>query len=122
MCNVWQGSFPEHNTVEDGHLTTAPVKAYRPNGFGLWNTVGNVWEWCEDRFAADTYARRAGEAPVHAPLGPTSDADGGDRRVFRGGSYLCHDSYCHRYRVAARSGNTPDSASGNVGFRCANNA
>ena len=113
-CNVWQGRFPNHNTAEDGHVTTAPVKAYRPNGLGLWNTSGNAWEWCADWFSSDYYAT----SPVRDPAGPTE----GTTRVMRGGSYLCHDSYCHRYRLAARSSNTPDSSSANLGFRCANDA
>ncbi|MGI8987902.1 MAG: formylglycine-generating enzyme family protein [Nocardioidaceae bacterium] len=113
-CNIWQGEFPIHNTGEDGHLTTAPVKAYRPNRLGLWNCSGNVWEWCSDWFSPTWYAR----PPSRDPVGP----DHGSARVMRGGSYLCHDSYCHRYRVAARSSSTPDSFSGNLGFRCANDA
>lgn len=118
LCNIWQGEFPHRNTAEDGHLGTAPVKTYAPNGYGLWNTVGNVWEWCADWFATDTYQRHAGSLVIN-PLGP-DEPDPGNRRVMRGGSYLCHDSYCYRYRVAARSGNTPDSAASNIGFRCAN--
>jgi sulfatase modifying factor 1 len=114
MCNIWQGRFPTINTLDDGHLTTAPVKSYRPNGYGLWNTAGNVWEWCSDWFDSDYYA----SAPTGSPSGPET----GQNRVMRGGSYLCHDSYCNRYRVAARSSNTPDSASANIGFRCANSA
>lgn len=110
-CNIWQGAFPSENTVEDGYLTTAPVRSYAPNGYGLWQTVGNVWEWCEDVYAADTYERAVDI--VHDPVGPSVDGP----RVMRGGSYLCHDSYCNRYRNAARSSNTPDSSSGNVGFR-----
>ncbi|MFI0036447.1 formylglycine-generating enzyme family protein [Streptomyces mutabilis] len=113
-CNIWQGRFPHTNTAEDGHLTTAPVKAYRPNGFGLWNTAGNVWEWCSDWFSPTYYAH----SPREDPHGPGT----GTARVMRGGSYLCHDSYCNRYRVAARSSNTPDSSSANLGFRCANDA
>lgn len=111
-CNTWHGSFPHHSTLDDGYLTTAPVQSFRPNGFGLWNMAGNVWEWCADVFAADTYAR----SPEYDPRGPTAGAE----RVLRGGSYLCHESYCNRYRVAARSHNAPDSTSANVGFRCAN--
>lgn len=113
-CNIWQGTFPNDNTRADGYLTTAAVRAYAPNGHGLWNTAGNVWEWCADWFSPATYARRAG-APVQDPSGPGA----GTERVMRGGSFLCHDSYCHRYRVAARSSNTPDSTAANIGFRVA---
>jgi formylglycine-generating enzyme len=100
-CNIWQGSFPEHNTCEDGHYGTAPVDSFEPNGFGLFNTSGNAWEWCADWF--------------DDPAGPGS----GRGKVIRGGSYLCHESYCNRYRVAARSRNTPDSSTGHMGFRVA---
>lgn len=113
-CNIWQGDFPVRNTVDDGYLTTAPVKSYRPNGHGLWNMAGNTWEWCADRFSPTYYS----QSPATDPPGP----DTGTTRVMRGGSYLCHDSYCNRYRVAARSSNTPESGSGNLGFRCANDA
>lgn len=114
MCNIWQGRFPTANTLDDGHLTTAPVKSFAPNAYGLWNTAGNVWEWCSDWFDPDYYAI----APRTSPRGPET----GQARVMRGGSYLCHESYCNRYRVAARSSNTPDSAAANIGFRCANSA
>lgn len=114
--NVWQGAFPTHNTLEDGYLTTAPVRAFRPNSYGLRQMVGNVWEWCSDVFDPRWY-RISG---VDDPLGPGSGQgpDGGTWRVMRGGSYLCHDSYCYRYRVSARSANTTDSATANLGFRC----
>jgi formylglycine-generating enzyme required for sulfatase activity len=95
--NVWQGTFPSQNTGEDGWLGTAPVDAYEPNGHGMLNMSGNVWEWCADRFDRQS-------------------------RAIRGGSYLCHASYCNRYRVAARSFNTPDSSTGNMGFRVARDA
>ncbi|NGO10287.1 formylglycine-generating enzyme family protein [Streptomyces sp. HC44] len=108
-CNIWQGRFPFRNTAEDGYEGTAPVDAFPPNGFGLFNTSGNVWEWCADWWGTDH-----GAGPHVDPTGP----DHGPARVMRGGSYLCHDSYCNRYRVAARTGNTPDSSSGNTGFRC----
>lgn len=107
--NVWQGVFPRHNTGEDGYLATAPVGAFPPNGYGLHEMSGNVWEWCGDWFDPGYYAI----SPLESPRGP----DSGERRVIRGGSYLCHHSYCHRYRVAARSASPPGSSSGNCGFR-----
>ena len=113
-CNVWQGDFPDRNTEEDGYLSTAPVGSYRANGFGLFNTSGNVWEWCTDWFSAD-YGRAA---PRDNPIGPAA----GSGRVIKGGSYLCHDSYCNRYRAGARSSNTPDSSTGNMGFRVVRSA
>lgn len=108
-CNIWQGEFPHRNSAEDGWLTTAPVRTYFPNGYGLWQTVGNVWEWCGDWFSPDYYR----ESPTHEPQGPPQ----GEARVLRGGSYLCHDSYCNRYRNSARTSNTPSSSMGNAGFR-----
>ncbi|WP_436800928.1 formylglycine-generating enzyme family protein [Streptomyces avermitilis] len=95
--NTWQGDFPQVSSRPGGATGTVAVTSYEPNGFGLHNTSGNVWEWCADRFAPGA----------------------GDERVIRGGSYLCHASYCNRYRVAARSRNTPDSSTGHGGFRCA---
>jgi formylglycine-generating enzyme required for sulfatase activity len=114
LCNIWQGEFPMRNTGADGHLGTAPVKSYRPNGYGLYNVVGNVWEWCADWFSADFH--RTG--PRENPAGPLK----GTARVMRGGSHMCHESYCNRYRVAARSSNTPESSAGNIGFRVADGA
>ena len=108
-ANIWQGAFPTHNTMEDGYLTTAPVRSFTPNGYGLWQSVGNVWEWCADWFSPHYYTASARQNPT----GPGS----GTARVMRGGSYLCHISYCNRYRNAARTSNTPDSSMGNAGFR-----
>jgi formylglycine-generating enzyme required for sulfatase activity len=112
--NVFQGTFPTDNSGADGWLGTAPVDAFAPNGYGLHNVTGNVWEWCADWFDAGYYQR----SPDRDPAGP----DSGTHRVMRGGSYLCHASYCRRYRVSARSANTPDSSTGNLGFRVAADA
>jgi len=113
-CNIWQGTFPTNNTMDDGFTGTAPAKSFKPNNYGLYNMAGNIWEWCSDRFSHTFHV----SGPREDPQGPPS----GTNRVIRGGSYLCHDSYCSRYRVAARSSNTPDSSTGNMGFRCAQNA
>ena len=111
QMNVFQGEFPGGNTGADGYFGTAPVNAFEPNGYGLYNVCGNVWEWCEDWLDVGYY----GTSPATSPRGPAS----GRLRVQRGGSYLCHASYCRRYRVSARFGSEPDSTSGNVGFRVA---
>lgn len=112
LCNIWQGEFPVNNTLEDGYAGTAPARSFPPNQYGLYNVSGNVWEWTADWFST-TYHREGG--PNHNPKGPQE----GNAKVIRGGSYLCHQSYCNRYRVAARSSNTPESSTGNLGFRCA---
>lgn len=109
--NVWNGTFPSHNTLEDGYPGTCPVDAFEPNAYGLHNMTGNVWEWTADWFHPTWHAT----GPREQPAGPPT----GTARALRGGSYLCHDSYCRRYRVSARMGNTPDTSTGNIGFRCA---
>lgn len=111
LMNVFQGDFPSHDRGDDGWAGTCPVASFPPNGFGLHEVTGNVWEWNADWFSPDTYRRGASRNPVGPP--------DGTRRVMRGGSYLCHDSYCRRYRVDARSSNAPDSSSGNLGLRVA---
>ena len=118
-CNIWQGVFPDENSADDGYKGTAPVDAYEPNGYGLYNLSGNVWEWTHDWFSP-TFHIETGHinAPRDNPQGPPR----GQAKTIRGGSYLCHDSYCNRYRVAARTSNTPDSSTGNLGFRCVRDA
>ena len=109
--NVWQGTFPNENTCADGFYGVAPVDAFPPNGYGLHNATGNVWEWCSDWFSIDFHTRDTRTDPK----GPAR----AENRSTRGGSYLCHDSYCRRYRVAARNSMEPSSTTGNTGFRCA---
>ena len=110
--NTFQGDFPDHDSAEDGYAGTAPVTAYRPNGYGLYNMTGNIWEWVSDRFGPRP---EPAESPARDPEGPAT----GYARVQRGGSYLCHDSYCDRYHVHSRTQNHPDSSAGNNGFRVA---
>ena len=108
-CNIWQGTFPSKNTAKDGYEGTAPVDTFEPNGYGLYNMSGNVWEWCGDWWSATYHL----DGPRQDPQGPPE----GQAKVTKGGSYLCHVSYCNRYRVAARTHNTPDSSTGHIGFR-----
>ncbi|XP_047527085.1 formylglycine-generating enzyme [Vanessa atalanta] len=100
MANIWQGTFPNHNSAKDGYVGTNPVHLFPQNDFGLYNIAGNVWEWTEDFWSNDNP----------------------NEKVKKGGSYLCHRSYCYRYRCSARSHNTDDSSAGNLGFRCAKSA
>ncbi len=111
-CNIWQGTFPEVDTAEDGYSGTCPAKSYRPNGYGLYCMTGNVWEWCHDWFSP-TWHQQA-DATRHDPTGPLT----GQRKSQRGGSFLCHVSYCNRYRLAARTSNSPDTSASNTGLRC----
>jgi sulfatase modifying factor 1 len=113
LCNIWQGRFPTRDTGEDGYTGVCPVDAFPPNGHGLHSITGNVWEWCADWFSTSFAA-----SALHDPAGPAA----GDNKVMKGGSFLCHASYCNRYRVGARTKNTPDSATANIGFRCVKSA
>ncbi|HSL56942.1 MAG TPA: formylglycine-generating enzyme family protein [Acidimicrobiales bacterium] len=113
-ANVFQGDFPLVDTAADGWAGTSPVGAFAPNALGLVDMIGNVWEWTADRFSVERFA---GWSADEVPADPTGPAEG-DRRVLKGGSYLCHASYCRRYRPSARMGSTPDSTAGNIGFRC----
>ncbi|MEM9882415.1 MAG: formylglycine-generating enzyme family protein [Planctomycetota bacterium] len=128
-CNVWQGRFPVENDAADGFVGTCPVTAFTPNGYDLSNVCGNVWEWTNDWFSA-TWHVEENEATRVNPIGPVPPPppppERGDakpqaafsHKVQKGGSYLCHASYCNRYRLGARTANTPDSATTNNGFRC----
>lgn len=119
-ANIWQGEFPFRNTKTDGYERTAPVKSFEPNDYGLYDMAGNVWEWCSDWYRADAYA--AAPALSENPTGPTDFWDPNEpytpKRVTRGGSFLCHVSYCESYRPAARRGTAVDSGMSHLGFRC----
>ena len=126
-ANVWQGDFPTKNTVEDGHARTAPVGSYPPNGLGLSDMAGNVWEWCADWYGRDFYQFRAiANVAESNPAGPGRSGDPSQPetplRVQRGGSFLCADTYCTRYRPSARQGCSPDTGASHVGFRCVKSA
>jgi sulfatase modifying factor 1 len=110
MCNIWQGVFPDLDTTEDGFSAPAPVSSFPPNGYGFYVITGNAWEWCSDWF----HPRFHITATRVNPQGPPA----GTQKAMKGGSYLCHKSYCNRYRVAARTSNTPDSSTTNISFRC----
>lgn len=109
-CNIWQGEFPQHDTGADGFKGTCPVDAFPPNAYGLFSLAGNTWDWC-----ADWFGTAHTEQPQRDPSGPLT----GTSRVMKGGSFLCHKSYCNRYRVAARTSTSPDSSASHIGFRCA---
>lgn len=98
-CNIWQGEFPEFNSGDDGYIGTAPVYAFAANGYGLYNVCGNVWEWCMDWWSDNSQIS-------------------GESKVIKGGSYLCHDSYCNRYRLSARTSQPKNSFTAHIGFRC----
>jgi formylglycine-generating enzyme required for sulfatase activity len=112
-CNIWQGQFPVEDTAADGFAGTCPVDAFPANEYGIYSVTGNVWEWCADWFSIDFSSTQNS----HNPSGPAI----GQTKVMKGGSFLCHESYCNRYRVAARTANTPDSSASNIGFRCVKN-
>lgn len=111
LCNVFQGDFPRTDLAEDGYAGTCPVDAFPANPYGMLSSIGNVWEWTADWFSPDYHVTATHVNPVGPPTGTG--------RVMKGGSYLCHESYCNRYRIGARTSNTPDSSTANLGFRCA---
>lgn len=123
MANTFQGDFPHRNTAEDGFKGVAPVKSFPPNGYGLYDMAGNVWSWCADQYRADMHVDAASAGLCENPQGPDTTFDPTDpfvplKRVIKGGSYLCHVSYCESYRPSARRGTPPDTGSSHVGFRC----
>jgi formylglycine-generating enzyme required for sulfatase activity len=109
LCNVWQGEFPRVDTGDDGFTAVGPADAFPPNGYGLFGITGNAWEWCADWFDPAYHVTTTRLNPIGPPQGTA--------KVIKGGSYLCHRSYCNRYRVAARTSNTPDSSTTNISLR-----
>lgn len=127
LANYWQGLFPFANQMTDGWLNTSPVKAYPPNGYGLYDMIGNTWEWTADWFAQPKIERKA-RGSCCVPANPRGGTRGGSidkrdpvrvpRKVMKGGSHLCAENYCQRYRPAARYAQAVDTTTGHVGFRC----
>lgn len=119
--NTWEGDFPEHNHEEDGYFTTAPVKSYEPNGYGLYDVAGNVWEWTADWYNVNYYAQLEKQGKIKDPKGANVPYDPMQptmpQRVQRGGSFLCNESYCSSYRASARMKSSPDTGQDHVGFR-----
>jgi formylglycine-generating enzyme required for sulfatase activity len=129
QANIWQGEFPHRNTQADGYARAAPVKSFPPNGYGLYDMAGNVWEWCQDWYRPDTYRQQlveSGGRTIINPQGPSAGFDPSEpyapKRVQRGGSFLCHATYCASYRPSARRSTTPDSSMSHLGFRCVRSA
>nr|WP_281273536.1 formylglycine-generating enzyme family protein [Marinimicrobium koreense] len=120
-ANIWQGRFPDNNTKEDSFYRTAPVKSFPSNGYGLYDMAGNVWEWTADWYHSEYYSQAKRQGHITNPTGPEKSHDPQEprvpKRVLRGGSFLCHETYCESYRVSARMKSSPDSGHAHVGFR-----
>lgn len=123
MANTFQGEFPHHAVAEDGYIGTSPVKAYPANGYGLYDMVGNVWEWTNDWYHGTIYQELAKQPICLNATGPAQSYDPQDpfaaKRVIKGGSFLCNVDYCESYRPSARRGQTPDTGTSHIGFRLA---
>jgi len=121
-ANFWQGNFPYKNSMEDGFENSSPVKTFKPNNFGLYDLGGNVWEWCNDLYNENTYKFDSINKLCKNPKGPKTSYDSneplGIKRVIRGGSFLCNDSYCTGYRVSRRMSTSEDTGLNHTGFRC----
>ena len=122
-ANSWEGNFPNENTKKDGFEGLAPIKSFPPNAYGLYDMAGNVWEWCNDWYRNDYYQAVNTPEGVKNPQGPADSYDPDEpftpKKVARGGSFMCNDSYCSGYRVARRMKTSYDSGLSNMGFRCA---
>ena len=119
LANIWQGVFPSRNTADDGFQTTAPVKSFQPNGYGLYDMAGNAWEWTADWYDRRAYQRIKTAVTQDNPTGPSEAVGPESRRTQRGGSFMCHESYCARYRPSSRQGAPSDIGTSHSGFRCA---
>jgi len=122
MANTFQGHFPDVSTPEDGFAKRSPVKAFPPNGYGLYHKAGNVWQWTSDWYRAGYFPDLAHKGVASCPVGPPSSLDPNDpyapKRVVKGGSFLGNVSYCESNRPSARRGTPPDTGTEHIGFRC----